>query len=79
MAEGKDSALQHKSLFRIINITSPKSNPTSAPTFYSRVTDAFCQPRSSFDWRGQGYWIGVLAPCALDLGVWVEARTPNFV
>ena len=74
MAEGKDSALQHKSLFRIINITSPKSNPTSAPTFYSRVTDAFCQPRSSFDWRGQGYWIGVLAPCALGLGGWAEAQ-----
>jgi hypothetical protein len=54
LAEGRDSALQHKSLFRIINITSPKSNPTSAPTFYSRVTDAVWWPRSPFDWRGRG-------------------------
>jgi hypothetical protein len=64
MAEGKDSALQHNSLFRVINITSLKSNPTSAPTFYSRVTYAVCQPRSSFDWMGQGCWAGVRAPWA---------------
>ena len=29
-------------------------------------------PRSSLDWRGQGYWVGVLAPWALGLGGWVE-------
>ena len=62
MAEGKDSALQHKSLFRIINITSLKSNPTSAPTFYSRVTYAVCQPRSSFDWMGQADRVKGLVP-----------------
>ena len=56
MAEGKDSLLQHKSLFRVTNIKSPKSNPTSAPTFYSRVTDTVAGPGCL--WIGGGGVIG---------------------
>ena len=59
------------------NIMSPQSNPTSAPIFYSRVTDAVCWLRSSLDRREQGYWMGVLARWALGLGGWIFG--PGFV
>jgi hypothetical protein len=61
------SVLQNTSLIIITNITSPKSNPTSAPTLYSRVTVAGYWSRSSFDWRVRGYWAVALARWALTV------------
>ena len=74
MADGKDPVPQNNSLIRVTNITSPQSNPTYAPTFYSRATGAVCWLRLSFDWKGQGYCAGALARWASGLGGLSEAQ-----
>jgi hypothetical protein len=72
MAERVDSIQRNNRLIRIKNITTPKFNPTSAPTFHSRITDPICWLRYSYDCRGQGYLAEVLAFWVLDLGGLIE-------
>ena len=45
----------------------PRSKNRRTPR--TGITDTGCWPRSSFDWRGQGYWAAVLAPWALVGGL----------